>query len=280
MRVTETAQVRAQIKAFKHLLEKPELFNHAVQMNERFYYNVQYWKWGGKEAVGYLILRPDGEIVPRREAEPVVRLFMSHNNAVINFTKDFAADKEKPVWMYEQKRDILQALLPDCEASMDVQTQKDARQLIDVCEFVVDGRDRLRDIFEAGMRAHQQMLARGYVISEDETALRNALYESDYLLYERLRRQVEVREAVDRLSVFFANNRLALSGEQLKKKEKLSELLRRYKDEGLRKTNDESVRSFETQSVSYQSAEQLAESYREQNDALFQRLVVSILRNP
>lgn len=280
MKVTENAQVRAQIKAFKRLLEKPELFQHAVQMNDQFYYNVQYWRWGKDEAVGYLILKPDGTVVPRREAEPVVRLFMSHNNAVINFTKDFARDKEKPVWVYEQKRDCLRALLPHCEASMDPQTRQDALELMEVCNDVVQSRDRLREIYERGMRHHNQMLARGYVIPEDETALRDVLYESDFLLYERLRKQLEIRGAVDRVYAFFARKDLPLDPDMQKARKKLSDLLGNYKDERLRKTNEASLQSFETTATAFQTADQLAESYREQNEALFQRLVISILRNP
>jgi hypothetical protein len=280
MKVTETAQVRAQIKAYKRLLEKAELFQHAVRMNDQFYYNVQYWRWGKDEAVGYLIVRPDGTVVPREEARPVVRLFMSHNNAVINFTKDFAGDKEKPVWMYEQKRDCLSALLPYCEADMDAQTRRDALEVMEVCNDVVLSRERLRDVYEKGMRHHNQMLARGYVIPEDETALRDVLYESDFILYERLRKQVEIRGAVDRLYAFFASKDFPLDQDMQKTRKKLIDLLRNYKDERLRKTNDESVRSFETTAVSFQTADQLADSYREQNEALFQRLVISILRNP
>jgi hypothetical protein len=124
------------------------------------------------------------------------------------------------------------------------------------------------------------MLARGYVIPEDETALRDVLYESDFILYERLRKQVEIRGAVDRLDAYFASTDFPLDQDMQKTRKKLSELLRNYKDERLRKTNDESVRSFETTAVSFQTADQLAESYREQNEALFQRLVISILRNP
>jgi hypothetical protein len=75
MIVQETAEVRKQINNYKRFLEKPELFNHAALLNDRFYYfyyNVQYWRLGKKEAVGYLILRSDGSVPPRSEALPVV----------------------------------------------------------------------------------------------------------------------------------------------------------------------------------------------------------------
>lgn len=280
MKVTQSAQIRAQIDKYKRFLEKPELFMHAVQLHDQYYYNVQYWRWGKNEAVGYLILQPDGTVVPRDEAEPVVRLFMSHNNAVINFTRDFAADKEKPVWMYEQKRDLLQALLPACRQVMDESTLQAAYDVLEMCDFVAQRRDRLEAVYEQGMRHHNRMLSRGYVLAEDEEALRDALYESDFLLYERLKKQVAVRDAVDRLTAFMTRGGVFADSELEKKRKKLCDLLREYKDEGLRKINDQSVLSFETETVSYQTASQLANSYRKQNDRLLSELVVSILRNP
>lgn len=158
MKVAETAQVRAQIEKYKRFLEKPQLFNHAAKANDRFYYNVQYWKWGKSEAVGYLILRPGGEVVPRDEAEPVLRLFMLHNVSAHELNKELANVKDKPVWMYADKRECLQALQPYYEEKMDETIRQDVKNLIDVCNYMTETQDQIRSLYETGVGQLNQVL--------------------------------------------------------------------------------------------------------------------------
>ena len=280
MIVKETPQVRKQINHYKRFLEKPELFNHAAQLNDQFYYNVQYWRWGKNEAVGYLILRSDGTVPPRAEALPVVRLFMSHNNSAVNFTTKLAADKDKPVWMYQQKRECLWELLPYCKQEMDQQMLQDVADLIAVCDLMVKSVDQLQDLFDEGMRQHKQMLARMYVTQEDEQLLRDVMYKSDFLLYERLRRQVEIIEGVDRLYAFFRTANLNLGSAQKKTWNKLVGLLRDYSRNDIRMNMKQSIRDMEIRNVPYQNVGEMRQIIDEKNKEIFQQQVFPILRNP
>lgn len=280
MIVRETAQVREQIQTYKRFLEKPDLFNHAALLDDQTYYNVQYWRWGKNEAVGYLILRSDGSVPPRSEAISVVHLFMSHNNAAVNFTQKFAVDKEKPVWMYQQKRDHLWALLPACEAQMDTQIRQDAAAVIDMCEKMVGSVDKLQAIFDRGMRHHNQMLSRNYVTPEDEKHMRDALIESDYILYRRLKKQVELQGAVDRLYHFFHSYQHDLPREQREAVKKLTALLRDYKRDEIRRIMIQSVRDMEVSGSPYRNVDEMRQAIGEKNKEIFQNQVFSILRNP
>jgi hypothetical protein len=279
MIVRETAEVRKQINNYKRFLEKPELFNHAALFNDQFYYNVQYWRIGKKEAVGYLILRSDGSVPPRSEALPVVERFMVHNNSVTNFLTSFAIDKEKPVWMYEQKRDYLRQLLPYCEPIMDVQTRKDAHDLIEVCEYMIEGQDKLREMYDTGLRYHKEMVARNYVVEEDVKLIREILYESDFLMYQGVRMQVDVQDAVDRLYAWFQSMERNL-GEQRKTVTKLLHLLGDYKRSGVRRTMEKSVRDMEIKGVTYRNVEEMKQAFDEKNKEILQDKVFAILRNP
>lgn len=280
MIVRETAEVRKQINNYKRFLEKPELFNHAAQLNDQFYYNVQYWRMGKNEAVGYLILRSDGSVPPRSEALPVVHLFMSHNTYVINFTRNFAIDKEKPVWMYEQKRDCLQQLLGSYQPLMDTQTHRDAVNLIEVCEYMVDSRKRMREIFDEGMRRHSQMVSRNFVTEEDVLPIYQALHESDFLAYTGLRKQVEIHESADRLYSFFTSVHAPLDHEQKKALGTLIDLLQDYKRKEIRRTMEQSLRSMEVKGGPYRSAEEMRQALDEKNQEIFRQKLFPILRNP
>lgn len=284
MKVTETGYVRAQIEKYKRFLEKPELFNHSAMMNDRQYYLVQYWRLGKKEAVGYLVLRPDGDVVLHGEALPVVRLFLSHNLAAHKMMNDFATDKDKPVWMYEQKRDHLQALLPQCESRMDSPLREDVRQLMHVCEKMVESRERLQRIYDQGMNNIKAFFARGYTVPEDEEILRGLLFESDYILYDRLRAQALIRDSVDRLLAYFSDMQIPLDQQLAKKRSELISLLRTYKDKNLRDITDQSIRSFEMYTadvpVPFRSAEHLTQVYQKQNEIVFQKTIPQKLRNP
>ncbi|MGG3885348.1 hypothetical protein [Brevibacillus panacihumi] len=277
--VKETPHIREQINKHKKFLEKPDLFNHAAMLDGQVYYNVQYWRWGKSKAAGYLILRSDGSVPPLAEARPVVRLFMSHNNAVISFTQDFARDKEKPVWMYQQKRDCLQELLPFCEHVMDAQTRQDAEDLIEMCQLMVNSVEELRAIYERGMHYHEEMLARNYTTIDDEKQMRDALLDSDYILYRRLRKQCEVQSAVDRIYHFFASSRLELAGKQSDMAKKLVTLLRDYRREELWRIMKQSIKDMEVQGVPYQDVLEMRQAVSEFNEKIFHS-IMSSLRNP
>lgn len=280
MIVKETAQVREQINKYKRFLEKPDLFNHAALLDDQVYYNVQYWRWGKNEAVGYLILRSDGSVPPRPEAIRAVRLFMSHNNAAINFTKDFAVDKEKPVWMYQQKRDYLRALLPFCEQAMDAQLRQDTADVIEMCDIMVNSVDELQAIYERGMRYHNEMLARNYTTVDDEKHMRDALLDSDYILYRRLRRQFELQDAVDRVYHFFDSSRLNLAKEQREIAKKLVVLLRDYRRGEIRRIMRKSLQDMEVKGVPYQDAADMRHALLEKNEEIYRNQLFTILRNP
>ncbi|WP_421617151.1 hypothetical protein ACAF76_018510 [Brevibacillus sp. TJ4] len=279
MVVKETAEIRQQIDRYKRFLEKPELFNHAALLDERFYYNVQYWRIGKKEAVGYLILREDGSVPPRAEALPVLERFMIHNNSATNFLTTFARDKDKPVWMYEQKRDYLRQLLPHCEQQMDAQTRKDAHDLLEVCTYMVDTFAKLQGMYTTGLGYHKQFLARHYVIEDDIRLIREILYESDFLLYRGVRMQVDVQDAVDRLYGWLQSVENTL-GEQRKNAQKLLRLLSDYKRPGVRKTMEKSIRDVELKGVAYRTVEDMKQDIEEKNKEIMQQKVFSILRNP
>lgn len=280
MAAKETARVRDEIQRYQRFLEKPDLFNHTALLNGQTYYNVQYWRWGKKEATGYLILREDGSVPPRAEALPVLRLFMSHNNAATNFTKDFAVDKEKPVWMYQEKRDYLQALLPSCESMMDEEMRRDVAEMIGMCEEMVSSVEQLRAIYERGMSYHQQMLARFFVIPEDEILMRNALLESDYILYRRLRRQLDLQEAVDRIYDFFQSAMRKLPQEEKQIAKKLLDLLRDYRRGEIRRIMRQSVQDMELGGAPYRDEEEMRQALTACNEEIFRKQLYPLLRNP
>ncbi|QRG68217.1 hypothetical protein [Brevibacillus choshinensis] len=283
MKVTETAPVRAQIDKYKRFLEKSQLFNHAAKINDRLYYNVQYWKWGKSEAAGYLILRPDGEEVPREEAVPVLRLFMLHNVAAHELNKELAQAKDKPVWMYTEKRDHLQALQPHYEDQTDETIRNDMKSLIDVCQYVIETRDQLQALYDKGVESLNHVLRVGYVAPEDKKDLDDLFHEANYKLYVGLRRQAEIRESVDRLAAFLQNVEVPLPGELKAKRKKLIDLLDSYRDKKLRATNDESIEGFEAvasgRPVPFESREQLIDAFEKKKEYHFQSKIVPIIRN-
>ncbi|MFD2368591.1 hypothetical protein ACFSO0_00975 [Brevibacillus sp. GCM10020057] len=284
MKVTETASVRAQIAAYKRFLEKPQLFHHAAKIGDQFYYNVQYWKWGKQEASGYLILRPDGEVVPRKEAEQALRLFMLHNVAAHELNKELAQVKDKPVWMYADKRDCLQALQPYYEERMDEAIREDVNSLIDVCNYMTETQAVLRSLYESGVEQLNRVLRAGYVEPEDKDNLDALFHDVNYKLYVGLRKQAAIREAVDRLAAFLRKTEVPLPGELAAKRKKLNELLASYRDRKLRNTNDESIRSFESVTVGqpapFRSREELLDSFMKKKEYYFQTKIMPLFRNP
>ncbi|TQR31106.1 hypothetical protein [Brevibacillus brevis] len=284
MKVVNTPQVQAQIERNKRFLERTELYNYPAYVDGQYYYHVAYWKWGKKDAVGYLVLRPDGEVVRRHEAEPVVKLFLVHAHAGRKIKNNLAMDKEKPIEMYEQKYEYLRALLPSYQDKMDTVLRQDAEKLIDVCKTMMESRDQLRAIYTRGMDLLNQFFARNYVIAGEETALRDVLFESDYILYDRIRKQVLIKNSVDRLYQFFQSNRVELDRVQEQKRKKLSDLLSVYKDKTLRNIADESVKGFETHTTgkheSFHSVEQLREAHEKLNMTILENGLMDKLRNP
>ncbi|GEC89727.1 MULTISPECIES: hypothetical protein [Brevibacillus] len=284
MKVVNTPQVQAQIERHKRFLERTELYNYPAYVNGEYYYHVAYWKWGKKDAVGYLVLRPDGEVVRRNEAEPVVKLFLVHAHAGRKIKNNLAIDKEKPIEMYQQKYEHLKALLPSYHDKMDAVIRQDVEKLIDVCETMIKSRDQLRAIHARGMDLLNQFFARNYVIEGEETALRDVLFESDYILYDRIRKQVLIKDSVDRLYQFFQPNRVELDRVQEQKRKKLHDLLLAYKDKTLRNIADESVKSFETHTIgkheSFHSVEQLREAHESLNKTILENGLMDKLRNP
>ncbi|GED30376.1 hypothetical protein [Brevibacillus centrosporus] len=283
MKVTETAPIRAQIDKNKRFLEKPQLFNHAAKINDRLYYNVQYWKWGKSEASGYLILSPDGDVVPREEAVPVLRLFMLHNVAAHELNKELAPAKDKPIWMYTEKRDCLQALQPHYEEQMEVAIRRDMKSLIDVCQYVIETRDQLQALYDKGVDSLNHVLRVGYVTSEDKKDLDDLFHEANYKLYVGLRSQAEIRESVDRLAAFLQKVEVPLPGELKSKRQKLLDLLDSYRDKKLRATNDDSIKGFEAvasgQPVPFSSKQQLVDAFEKKQEFHFQTKIVPIIRN-
>jgi len=284
MKVTQTEAVRLQIKKYKRFLEKPVLFNHTVQVNNQFYYIVQYWKWGKSQAVGYILMRPDGTLLPRGEAIPIMKLFLFHNVAVHKFLRDYAVDKEKPVWVFEQILDHVKSLLPFYDTQLNERQRQDLHTLMDVCAHMVDSRDRLRHIYDRGIEKHNQMLRRGYVVPDDLTHLHDLLHESDFILYERLRLQRTVWSPLETVTDFFERIDGKLSREGEKKKKKLIDLLKTYKRKPLKNMTDTSINSFERdlegKNIVFHSVEQLKEAYLKEDEILFQRDTVPLLRNP
>lgn len=284
MKVMQTEAVRKQIDTYKRFLEKPVLFNHTVQVNGEHYYIVQYWRWGKSQAVGYILMRPDGELLPRTEAIPIMKLFLFHNAAVHKFLRDFAVDKEKPVWVFEQILEHLHSLLPFYEQQIHAQLRADLQKLMEVCTHMVESRDKLRRIYDRGLQSHNRMLARGYVLPEDLTILHDALYESDFVLYERLRIQEHVWGPLERVEAFFVQTDLPLNRDLADRRKKLLKLLHTYKRKPLRGITERSINSFEQnlegKNIVFDSMEQLKEAYQKEDEILFQRDTVPLLRNP
>ncbi|NGQ97038.1 hypothetical protein G3578_17895 [Brevibacillus sp. SYP-B805] len=284
MKVIPTEQVRAQIEKYRRFLEKPELFNHAAKINEQYYYVVQYRRWEWAEAGGFLVLRPDGEVVSRAESIPVLRVVLPHNHAAIRFTRNLAIDKEKPVWMYEQKRDLLLDLLPYLESHMDSLIRQDIQQLLEVCDTVVKSQALLRAIYEDGMVKINQFIKRNYVTPEDEAELLELLYETDYILYDRLRIQASIRDAVGRIVAFFDKADIVLDKERAKNQKKLVKLLTKYNRPKYTNIMDQSIKSFETWTTgvptAFQSVQHFKEVYKQRNEKFFQEEVIPFVRNP
>lgn len=284
MKVVNSPQVQTQIQRYKRFLERTELYNYPAFINGHYYYNVAYWRWGKKDAAGFLILRPDGEVVPRNEAEPVVKLFLVHAHVGRKIKNNLAIDKEKPIEMYEQKWEYLKSLLPFYQEKMDAVIRKDVEKLIDVCETMVESRVQLRAVYDKAMELLNQFFARNYVIEGEEAVLLDLLYESDYILYERIRKQALIRDSVDRIYLFFRTDRVDLDREQEKKRKKLSDLLNTYKSKGLQNIADKSIQSFETHTIgapeSFHSAEQLREAHDKLNQRFVEKGMMTTLRNP
>ncbi|ASJ57099.1 hypothetical protein BP422_28530 [Brevibacillus formosus] len=284
MKVVNTSQVQTQIERHKRFLERTELYNYPAYINGQYYYNVAYWRWGKKDAAGFLILRPNGEVVPRNEAEPVVKLFLVHAHVGRQIKNNLAVDKEKPIEMYEQKWDYLKSLLPSYQEKMDPVIRKDTEKLIDVCETMMESRVQLRAIYDKAMELLNEFFARNYVIEGEEAVLLDLLYESDYILYERIRKQVLIVDSVDRIYQFFRTSKVDLDREQEKKRKKLNDLLAMYKSKELQNIAAKSIRNFETHTIgapeSFHSAEQLREAHEKLNQRFVENGIMATLRNP
>jgi hypothetical protein len=106
------------------------------------------------------------------------------------------------------------------------------------------------------------------------------MYKSDFLLYERLRRQVEIIEAVDRLYAFFRTATLNLGSAQKKTWNKLVGLLRDYSRNDIRMNMKQSIRNMEIRNVPYQNVGEMRQIIDEKNKEIFSQQVYPILRNP
>ncbi|USG65679.1 hypothetical protein NDK47_26875 [Brevibacillus ruminantium] len=282
MKVVQSTAVKKQIQRFKRFFEKTVIFNYSAKINGQFYYKVQYWRWGKKDAVGYLIMRPDGQLVPRQEAIPVMRLFTLRNIAAHRLVDNLARDKEKPVWMFEHKYEYLQALHSSYEKQMNESIRQDVQELMEVCLYITQSREKLRKIYDRGIARHHEIMERGYVIPGDEFFLFDCLYESDFIVYEGLRMQ-EIWETIDRLIDFFSHTKAELTTELKKKRTKLLGLLEDYNKKDLRAILETSITSFETSQTSkrvvFQSAEHFKEVYSKANEQAFLIEGVPLLRN-
>ncbi|NGQ97041.1 hypothetical protein G3578_17910 [Brevibacillus sp. SYP-B805] len=256
MKVELTASVKAQMDKYKRFLEKPVLANHAVQLNNQFYYGVLYWSLIRNRSVGYIIMSPNGDLVPRADAIPVLKLLLAHNTSVHMFLGKFAIDKEKPVTVFEQIRDFLQGLLPCYENRMNEITRQKAQALIDVCVHMVNSQDQLRKIYDRGIEKHHQMLARGYFVEEDLTNLLD----------------------------FFRHTDSTSNRELEQKRKKLIQLLGTYNRHKLKEITEKSIESFESdidgKRTEFHSAQHLKEIYQKNNEIEFEKNIVPKLRNP
>lgn len=284
VKVVNTAQIQAQIERNKRFLERTELYQYPAYINGQYYYNIAYWHWVKKDAAGYLILRPNGEVVGHSEAEPVLKLFLVHAHLGRKVKNNLAIDKEKPIEMYEQKREYLLSLLPCYQGKMDAVVLQDAEKLIDICDTMIESRMQLRVIYDRGMEQLNQFFARNCLLEGEDRELHDVLYESDFILYERIRKQVEIRDSVDRLFQFFRSTKIDLDWTQELQRKKLNDLLYIYKGRSLRNTADESVKSFETHTTgkpeSFQSVEQLREAHGKLNEFILRTGLMGKIRNP
>lgn len=284
MKVVQSTQVREQIKKYKRFLEKEVVFDHSVKMNDQFYYCVQYWRWTRDRIVGYLILRPNGGLVPYEEAVPVLRLFGAHNVCVISWFKEVVEEKNKPVWMYQEKLEYLEALQPYYERKMDETLEQDMVKLIDMCKYMAASRDQIKDIHERGKQAFNETMERGYVIQEDHHILSRYLNEVNFINYQGLKLQDEIWDSVKRLSHFFRTQEVPLPDEVARKRAKLMKMLDTYKQRKNAKTADDSIRTYETYTPEshsvYHSVEDLISAFDRKDEIIFRQEVASILRNP
>lgn len=284
MKVVQTAQVREQIKNYKRFLEKEVVFDHSVQLNEQFYYCVQYWRWARDKIVGYLILRPTGELVLHTEAVPVLRLFGFHNVCVHSWFREVAEEKNKPVWMYQEKLEYLDILRPYYEKKMDQALKQDLAKMMDMCRYMSTSRDRIRDIHERGKQAFDESMARGYIIQEDHHILSRYLNEVNFINYQGLKMQDEIWESVKRLSHFFRIQEEPLPDEVAHKHAKLLKMLDTYNQRKHAKIADNSIRTYETYTPDahgvYHSVEELISAFDRKDEIIFRQEVAPLLRNP
>ncbi|NGQ97042.1 hypothetical protein G3578_17915 [Brevibacillus sp. SYP-B805] len=284
MKVVQSGPVRTQIQKFKRFLEKAVMFPFAAKMNDRFYYKVQYWKWGRNEVVGYLIMRPDGELVPRNEAAPVLKLFEGYNVGAHKWRREVAMEKNKPVGMYKEKLEYLQALRPYYDDRMDNTLKQDMEKMIDMCRYMAGSRERISVIYEKGSQNINQMLARGYLTPEDYQTLSNLLNEVNFINYQGLRKQAATWDSVDRLAELFARQDVALDVELHKKRKRLNKLLQTYTRGKLRKMAEDSIRTYETYTPDkhavFHSVDELIDAFDRQDEINFQKVNMPLLRNP
>lgn len=283
MKVVETAKIRSQINKYKRFFEKAVLFNHTVQINEQFYYMIQYWKLGKNEADGCLILRPTGELVPREEAYPALFLFGFHNVCVHKFMREVAIEKEKPVWMYAEKLKYLTELKPYYEGNMSASLQQDLEKVLDMCAYMAKSRERIGMLHEQGMQAHNKMLARGYVVQDDHTILSRLLNEVNFINYAGLRKQAALWDSVERLTVFIERHD-SVPPDLKAKRKKLLELLRDYKRDKLKRIANDSIMTYESytpdKQAVFRSAEELNDAFDRQDRYMFETSIKHRLRNP
>ncbi|MBH0171675.1 hypothetical protein [Fictibacillus sp. 18YEL24] len=267
-------------KQYKRFLETIDIAKYTVICKESRFRVAAYNKLGSTK--GYLVLREDGDVASRDEAIPPYRMFMAFNSYMFALHEQGQAESNKPTAIFKDTINLLNEIKPFVTTSKD-----DIEIAINNIQELDDGYKRIKEIQPEAMKIFNEMMKEGIL---DQTVLDNItslMKEFTRLQYKHLYIQIKAKEQFVRVSTELSTVLNTLSGDERKTASKAEDVFKFLTEEkyqsGLRKSLIEFEKDPQGNQVAFFERsnwqEALSQNTDDKNDILFEKTLLSQLRN-
>lgn len=272
--------VDANFKKYKRFLETIDIAKYTVIYNESRFRVAAYNKLGSTK--GYLVLRENGEVVPRDEAISPYRMFITFNSYMFALHEQGLAESKKPTAIFKDTINLLNEIKP-----LVIKSKDDIVTAINNIQILDDGYKRIKEIQPESMKIYNEMMKEGFL---DQTVLDKItalMKEFTCLQYKHLYIQIRAKEQFVSISTELSTVINSLSGDERKLATKAEDVFKFLTEEkyqsGLRKSLIEFEKDPQDNQVTFFEhsnwEEALNQNSDEKNDILFEKTLLSQLRN-
>lgn len=145
-KVKPSNTIQKAIKSKKKLLEKADLFDFALKLNNKMYLHVGYSKFSKVQTVGILIVGEDGEVIAREEAIQPAYMFNQYNSYISDVIEVMIPETRKSMKPYENVISELEMLVDEQSPEFAQRTLENYRKVVDIRENQGEVVLKIRDI--------------------------------------------------------------------------------------------------------------------------------------